>query len=88
MAPRYLHTARAKPHRLQRFIVCRWRDAPFAADQRSDPSPRGQRGRRMLPLPKPTRSARAMWLFKVQRLLRIDKGGEKRSYHLPRGSKL
>lgn len=30
----------------------------------------------MLPLPK-TSSAQATWLFKVQRLLRRDKGGEK-----------
>lgn len=47
----------------------------------------GRGGDGCSPSPNP-RSAGATWLFKVQRLLRIDKGGEKRSYHLPGGSKL
>lgn len=43
----YSHTTRSQ------LYMLKWGDAPFAADQHSDLSPCRQRGRRMLPLPKP-----------------------------------
>lgn len=43
--PGNLRSSRAKPYRLQRFSGCRRGDAPFAAEQRSDPSPGRQKGK-------------------------------------------
>jgi len=46
------------------------------ADERLDLSPRRQRGKRTLLLPKPSSAPATSLLFKVQRLLRTDKEGK------------
>lgn len=50
-APWYLHIARAKLYRLQQLICCKQGDAPFAAEQHSDLSPRRHGGKVDAPLP-------------------------------------